>query len=568
MTPGPAAPSRSREGAFYLWTGLAALLLSTLPYVWAWLRTPPGHVYSGLLHNIDDGAVYLSWMRQVAEGNFFQSNRFCVEPQKSVLFNVWFLVLGTLSRWLPPILVFHLGRLAGGAALLWAVARLAREALGTERSRRLGYALCCFGAGLGWLFGGFDPSRGFDRQPIDLFQPEAVTFLTLHYSPLFAPATAAMALFLAAFLRAERTGRLADVAPAALCGALLGNFHSYDVLHVFAAAAAFRVATDIARRRFDLAGWVRLAVVGAAALPTTGWVFWAFRVDPLFNARAHTRTFTAPLPWVLLGLGLPVPLALWGAARGDAPADGRRFLGAWAVAALAVAYLPFEFQRKMLMGIHIPVALLAGAGLDALTRRLSGDFPKIAAGAVLLLCAPSNALFVQQEVARLADNAGSTQYRPYLTRAEIDAMAWLRANTRPTEAVLVSPDPTSHLRFPFAGLLPHLAVYVPALAGNVVYNGHWSETIAYEEKLGRANRFFQAGVDDATRRSLLAEAGIRWVLYDRRLAEGPLRGADGQPLTDPSGAPRFVPVAWPRDLPTYLRPRYENTEIVLYEFAP
>ena len=36
----------------------------------------------------------------------------------------------------------------------------------------------------------------------------------------------------------------------------------------------------------------------------------------------------------------------------------------WAVVGIAVSYLPANFQRKLLMGAHLPLCLLAGPALD------------------------------------------------------------------------------------------------------------------------------------------------------------------------------------------------------------
>ncbi|MFM7322221.1 MAG: hypothetical protein ACKO5K_11945, partial [Armatimonadota bacterium] len=409
-------------------------------------------------------------------------------------------------------------------------------------------------------------ARGFDRQPIDLFQTEAITFLSLHYSPLFAPATAAIVGFAGSFLKAERSGKARDLIPGAICAALLGNFHSYDVLHCFAAAGAYRVVTDVAARRIDRAGWVRLILLGAAALPTTAWVFAAYRLDPLFHARALTRTHTAPLQWLVLGFGLPAGLAVLGARDRRMAADARRFLGAWIVGVLALAYLPFEFQRKVLMGIHVPIVLLAGAGLDALVRRLPGDFPRIAAVLGVLLTTPSNVLFVLQELERAGANVGSTQYQPYLRVGAIDALEWLGRTARRGDVVVVSPDPTCQLRFPFAAGLPDLAVWVPARSGLFVHDGHWSETLDYERKLSESNRIFSARTSDQDRLALLRSARARWLLVDRRLFEGPLRDATGGVLIDPrTGEPTYLPVDWSVALPGFLQRRWESADTLVYE---
>src|SRR5262249_50094826 len=47
------------------------------------------------------------------------------------------------------------------------------------------------------------------------------------------------------------------------------------------------------------------------------------------------------------------------------------FVWCWAVAGFLVIYVAAKFQRKMLMGEHIPLCLLAGWGAAVLTRRMS-----------------------------------------------------------------------------------------------------------------------------------------------------------------------------------------------------
>ncbi|MES2461333.1 MAG: hypothetical protein V4671_12185, partial [Armatimonadota bacterium] len=256
--------------------------------------------------------------------------------------------------------------------------------------------------------------------------------------------------------------------------------------------------------------------------------------------------------------------------------EALRLLLTWAVVGIAVSYIPISFQRKMLMGAHIPWAILAGCGLAALAARLSGDFPKIAIVTAVALAMPSNALFLNRDIGRLQINVGSTPHRPYLTNDEDKALTWLRQNTKPSDTVLVSPDPTSHLRFPgnvLPGLFllyPHLSVYVPAYAGNIVYDGHWSETPSFVTKLGKTRRFFRAETDDAFRQNLLQENRIRYILYVNALGSGPLKNAAGETLTEPSEtAPYFVPVPWPQsEVPPYLSPVYQNDELTIFAVDP
>ena len=564
------------ERRFYLVLGALALTLASGPYLYGWLHTPTGSVYSGMTSNIDDCLVYFSWMLEAERGHVLHHNLFSTEAQNPKLLYLWFAVLGLLAKAIGLPLAFHLGRVLGGAALLAAVVWLLHETVQSERARKLAFALVCFSSGFGWLSGGYNPAKGFTSQPIDTFQPEAITFLSLYYSPLFAPMTALMVVFFASLLKSERTQKLTDLWPACAAGAILGNSHTYDVVHLLAVAWAYKLFTLLpgpppnpGRRagRREIEGWKGLLLATAACLPTTAYTAWASRVDPLFKARAWTNepTLTPALWWVLLGFGLPLVYVLFSyplapARRGnetpptqrvpDGGLGGRRFLLIWLLVGIAVAYLPVPFQRKMLMGAHIPICLLAGVGLDALTARLSGDFPKIAALFGVLLTVPSNVLYLLADIGRLDANAGTTARKPYLSADDLRVLAYLKKHAAETDAVLVSPDPDALKRYPI-GFEPHLNAYVAGWAGVICYNGHWSETLAYPKKNGVTLRFFRADTDDETRRQLLEDNKIRYVLLVNSLSGFQMEG--------------YAAASFSGAIPTFLEPIVTTGSLTLYK---
>ncbi|MES2461334.1 MAG: hypothetical protein V4671_12190, partial [Armatimonadota bacterium] len=109
----------------------------------------------------------------------------------------------------------------------------------------------------------------------------------------------------------ERGGGFKSLWPALVSGALLGNFHSYDVIHLFAVWFAYRIVSDITARRIHWQGWMGFVLAGLAALPTTGYQAWALLVDPVFKERAFvSKTLSPPIGQVLFGFGLLIPLAI------------------------------------------------------------------------------------------------------------------------------------------------------------------------------------------------------------------------------------------------------------------
>src|SRR3989442_11370530 len=105
------------------WVWIAAIAVATLaslPYLLLWAITPPDKLFWGFVNNPDDHCVYLAWMRQAEQGQFFFQNLFTTAPQRGLTINLFFLLLGLLGRvtHLPLAVVYHLARFGFGVLLL------------------------------------------------------------------------------------------------------------------------------------------------------------------------------------------------------------------------------------------------------------------------------------------------------------------------------------------------------------------------------------------------------------------------------------------------------------------
>src|SRR5207248_10882570 len=103
---------------------------------------------------------------------------------------------------------------------------------------------------------------------------------------------------------------------------------------------------------------------------------WFYRREPVFPHRLAIETLSPPFRLYLKGYGLLLPLAAYGLlallrSRGVRAQPHALLLPVWVVAGFAIAYLPVPFQRKLVMGLHFPLALLAGLGIAGLARLLS-----------------------------------------------------------------------------------------------------------------------------------------------------------------------------------------------------
>ncbi|MDE2205457.1 MAG: hypothetical protein KGK12_02320, partial [Armatimonadetes bacterium] len=479
-SPELAARRRPTERAAAFAIGAGALAITLLPYVQGWAGAH-GRVYMWLGYNLDDSCVYLSWMHQAAHSGLRVYNLFTTDAQHGLIANPLFLALGWFGAvtHMPLVAVNQLARLAGGVVLLAVVWRLLKATILEPRSRLMAFALICFSSGLGWLplWWSVPPIA----TPIDKWQPEAITFLSLYLSALFAFSIAMQAAVIGLLYGAmqRRDWRLAT--GAGLLGAVIGLTHSYDVITISAVWLSFLVVETAAAvaghsteaRRKALAGWLHAGIAGALTLPSVAVMYHEFRTEAVFHARAEVPTLAPALAWVVLGYGITLALAIGGAIviwqRGgfgvapgaSAPRDhdpffrtntAARLMLVWAVVNVAIAWMPgAAFQRKLIQGAHLPLAVLAAGGALAfwrwLSRRTPGTSYSLFTVSLTIVLALTNIRFLVREVRNNERNRVQTMLeRAYLNPGELAALQWIARHTPKRDAVqplpwVMQPDP-------------------------------------------------------------------------------------------------------------------------------
>ncbi len=286
------------------------------------------------------------------------------------------------------------------------------------------------------------------------------------------------------------------------------------------------------RRKVDAlqAGQTALVAV-AVAIPTT-LNYVALRETGVLAQRTLAPT-PAHTPWlVLIGYGFLAPLAVvgvwahrrskWGEPEAVAsPVEAIRLLAIWAMVPLLIQYLPTSFQRKLIMGVHLPLSLLAGLGLLALIHAGRPALRWAALGLAVLL--PLSNVVVTGAEFRAARHPGGSSGRDVLLADERRAMDWIRENAPPEAIVEPVPrfvrDRESDDWDPEASVLDRLT---PGYTGRSVECGHWCETPNYQAKLDEWQEFADAGTEDAERRTILRRKGVGLlVISDRDAPDAP-----------------------------------------------
>ena len=500
---GPLAPRRIgvSRGFRLAWTALL-LIATTAPYVVAWLRTPPGAVFTWILPPYpEDSLAYQAWVRQAMDGQLLFSLKYTAQPHTGFLFQPFFLLAGWLARgtgWSPGLTLLVLKTV--GVALFLHVFFAFLAFLRMPRARaHLASVLLGTSSGLGglcaWTLGSDHLARALGTQPpADLWLVDLTTWWALEWNPLFPYSLSLIVGSVHALWAAfRRPGLVAGLRAGALV-AVLALVHPYQVPLLYALGLLLAVLWRTRARLVVLAAFFGVSgpVVAFSALQSAR--------HPLLAQHALAGRMESPgLFPLLLGLGLPLALAIAGLRR-----DVRRIrvyapLVLWIGLALGLAYAPWWFQRKLLFGLSVPLCIWAAWAWDRL--RLGGA----RTAAILALAATTPIHLLQVQFRDLASARGPAS--PYAVSPDLAAaLTFLRVQVPHDEVVLATFE-TSRL--------------IPAWAGQPVIWGHWAQSVDLATRREEMRRALHPGgrVAPALRAEAFWSSGARWVVVDTLLRD-------------------------------------------------
>ncbi len=553
------------------------MLLTLAPYLWANALTPPGSRYTWFLWGVDDGNVYLSWIRQAAEGRLTFDNQYGppVARHAGLFFNVFLLWQGWIAglTGLQPITVFHLSRLVAGVFCLTAFYGLVALAFRQSHVRVVALTLACTSSGLGWAVHLATGGGHVAAAPIDFTRagqevPEATTFPSLLFNPLFAAGEGLMCLTLLLALLAWQRQRMRYALGAGLALLVLGNIHSYDIFAVHAVLGLLTLGVLVwggARRWWGLGAY---AVIVALSLAAPLWALYVIHSDPDYAAKVATKTLSPGVLGYVWGYGLVLLLAILGAVhllrRRSAMTPGAWALVLWAAMGGLLLYAPVAFQRKLAEGLHLPLCALAAVGVVLVLGPLTAVTADAGHGAravaqarrrfwlLVAVCVaatvPSNVfLLAQLQENALANNTNVHPLMPplYVDDTQAQALRWLAQQVSESDVV-------------FSTSL--VGNFIPAHTAAHVVAGHWAETVNFGRALAAVGHFYWPQQRPQVRRDILRQFQATYVYF------GPYERWYGQSFaTDYTGRAQSEPTAEELEALPFLEMTFRNGKVVIYE---
>jgi hypothetical protein len=482
--------------------------------------------FRGQYFDNQDYAVDIAMMQAGMQGEWTYQMRFTTEEHKAVSMRMFYLPLGHVSRvlGLDTESAYGLFRWIFGYLALFSIYGLCRHYFKKKLLIWAAFLLAVFGSGLGWL----QLLAGWQFGPItpaDFWLIDAYVFFSLSLFPHFSCTIALMSLGLLGFLKFLESRQWRYVLLVCAAGVLTQMVNPIAFV-VVDAAILFAALSNCLNER---SRWKHLIfAVGLIALTQVPLLVYNLVIlsrDPIWSQYTAQNITLSPSPLhYLMGFGLFWPMVVIGVIS-VIKARKPEFIGllGWLLSAFILAYLPTLIQRRFLLAITIPLALISLYGLDKLIDWLGKKTlrrkPAILLTTVLLVSI-SSIYLVYGNIQVLKTLPDASFYPASLN----PAFEWLSENADLYDFVLAG-ESTSQL--------------VAQKSGLRVFAGHEMETIHYSDKLKQVAAWYQSNLPDA----VLATSGVMWVVY----------GPDEKKL-----APDFSPE-------DNLTPVFSNSEVTLYQ---
>jgi hypothetical protein len=488
-----------KEFLFLFLAATILLVLSSLPNWEGQLAQTKDLSFSGLYFDNSDYAFHIAMMQSGIQGKWLFQSRFTVEKQQPAAIRMFYIVLGHISKvlHLDPESTYHLFRWIMGYAALFSIFLLCRQIFTNRFLCWCAFCVAVMGSGLGWfqLLTGWIPGH---VSPIDFWLIDAYVFFSVSLFPHFSFTIALMALGLFCYIKYFETKKWMLIAGIALASVLIQFVNPIIFAVIDVTLLIITIAYWWKARKNIFRFFLPLGLIALIQFPFFFYNFQIQRQGPVWSQfTTQNLTLSPPPEYYLWGFGFLLPFMIIGAV--DAIRKRNPVLlgmVGWVVSAFGFAYLPLNFQRRFLLAVTVPLAILTIHGFDIALRFFEQKSPALKPRRMSFFILLISFVSISSILLSLG-NVLKMKTRPadFFYPSVLDpAFSWLQDHVNHDDFVLSTVQ---------SGQL------IAQKAGAKVYLGHSMETYYFEEKQAIVNNAFQANLPE----NILSTLVVDWVFY-------------------------------------------------------
>ena len=376
--------NRWSDNRWYVWVCILLIVVITLPYILGFALQTDDYKFSGSFIGVDDQNSYLAKMRAGYEGEWLNQSPYTNYPQNGVAIYLPFVYLGKLAGGdnLVGQLQFLMLMLHVVSAILYfyAIKKFFDYFLEETSIKKIAMILVLFGSGFGFLYFTGLSSLWGERLPLEIYSPEAFSFLALLTLPHIIIARSFLLLSIVTWFSKD--------------GITIGKFnidykyvtiiYSYFIylfqpidlpilFGIIAIQFLLLAFKDYRINKRSIPGIIREEPFRSAfvyyvlMLPAIAYNLYLLMFDSYIKAwGAQNKLFTAPIQDYLLAYGVFLLFSVIYFVKAKNISTEQKTLGVWIVISLIGIYLPISIQRRFIEGSWIFISLFTILGLEKL----------------------------------------------------------------------------------------------------------------------------------------------------------------------------------------------------------
>ncbi len=522
---------------------LVLAIVTSLPYLVGQVSTPAGWEYSGVA-TLPTGTQFdvdshLAKMWQGSRGEWNYHLLFTHEDHPGLpVVQSFYVLLGAIAHITPFSLplVFHIARFGMTLGLVLALWAFASHFFEKPSERWLATLFGTIAVGCSWFLLFISPTMAADVGPIEFWLIDAFNLLGALYMPHFAAAVILQIVIVLSYedwVR-ERNNRSFVILTIAL--ALEANIQPYAVLLLIPLLVLLTAYYVFLSKKLTFRETLWLVIPFGVHSVLVLYQYLALNSDPVWASfTAQNITLSPPVIYYVLGyLPFLIPIVFGFRRFINEVADDRWCLPIlWVVLVVLLLYAPFPTQRRYLLGVQTPLAVLAAFGWSRsiLTRFKVKRRPLVT---IIYFTVASIALIAIIAVNVISLSKPEKSLTAFYQPDETQGFAWLRENASTNDLVLTTFDQNGK----------GSGGRVVAATGLRVFIGHWIETAHFEDKMSQIKQFYDAVTTDDWRRDFLNETKAMYIWYDESARQlGQWNPADA----------------------SYLKPVFTSNSVVIYQ---
>lgn len=463
-------------------TILIILLINNLPLLVGYYSGKKELVFLGRrVVNSQDVYTYLAFIEQAKQGKNLFANLYTTEKQVERLFRPSYLLIGKTAKLLglSSIAAYHFFRIILNLIFFYVLYKFLANFFAEKWKKLFAFIIVLSSSGLGYLLGKWAVNS------VDLWVPEAITFMSLAEAPHFILSQILMILFFFNFLKKRYF----------LSGIfifLLSFEHPYNLVPML-----FTIVTFLLWKRGFSLSTLWIFIFSGLGL---GYQLLELITNPVLKTWSAQNILLSPDPVnYFVGFGLLIFLALIGGENYlQDDKEEKSLIIVWFAASLILPFFPVNFQRRFIEGAHIPLAILASEGLFFLVNKQAKTSRLIFIGITIFILALSSISLVIRDIKDISKESTAGYYY-FILKEEKTALSWLKENSKIDDGIMANW---------FYGNI------IPGLTGRRVYLGHKIQTPDFDKKVEQINLFL-LNKDDDSAYKFLKENNLKYIFLGK-----------------------------------------------------